>query len=258
MSSAGLRHHRLEELRQDDADRKTGRRVHAPRAAGRRPSSTRIMTSTSTSEGADSYRHRLAGAAEVAIVSGRRWALMHELRGEDEPKLDAILARLCAVRPRAGRGLQARDASQDRDPTAGRQGHRRRCRPAIRTSVAIAADHAVEARPAGLSDRRCRRDRRLHRRETGLPGRRTLTEDQRLLRIWLVLQVDFFAEKWEYRARGWSGAPSRRPRGRQRIHDFAENLNREEYHAYLTRIALAVSAAALALSLGAARPRTRC
>jgi molybdopterin-guanine dinucleotide biosynthesis protein B len=31
---------------------------------------------------------------EVAIVSGRRWALMHELRGEDEPKLDQILARL--------------------------------------------------------------------------------------------------------------------------------------------------------------------
>jgi len=23
---------------------------------------------------------------EVAIVSGRRWALMHELRGEDEPR----------------------------------------------------------------------------------------------------------------------------------------------------------------------------
>ena len=45
-------------------------------------------------EGADSYRHRLAGAAEVAIVSGRRWALMHELRGEHEPKLDEILARL--------------------------------------------------------------------------------------------------------------------------------------------------------------------
>ena len=33
-------------------------------------------------EGADSFRHRQAGASEVAIVSGRRWALMHELRGE--------------------------------------------------------------------------------------------------------------------------------------------------------------------------------
>lgn len=45
-------------------------------------------------EGTDSWRHRAAGASEVAIVSGNRWALMHELRGEDEPPLDAVLARL--------------------------------------------------------------------------------------------------------------------------------------------------------------------
>jgi molybdopterin-guanine dinucleotide biosynthesis protein B len=44
--------------------------------------------------GADSFRHRQAGASEVAVVSGRRWALMHELRGADEPPLDAILSRL--------------------------------------------------------------------------------------------------------------------------------------------------------------------
>ncbi|QPC93036.1 molybdopterin-guanine dinucleotide biosynthesis protein B [Mesorhizobium sp. INR15] len=44
--------------------------------------------------GADSFRHRQAGAMEVAIVSGNRWALMHELRGEDEPVLEAILSRL--------------------------------------------------------------------------------------------------------------------------------------------------------------------
>jgi len=44
--------------------------------------------------GADSYRHREAGASEVALVSGRRWALMHELREEDEPPLEAILDRL--------------------------------------------------------------------------------------------------------------------------------------------------------------------
>ncbi|GLQ77342.1 molybdopterin-guanine dinucleotide biosynthesis protein MobB [Mesorhizobium huakuii] len=44
--------------------------------------------------GADSFRHRQAGATEVAIVSGNRWALMHELRGEDEPPLESILSRL--------------------------------------------------------------------------------------------------------------------------------------------------------------------
>lgn len=44
--------------------------------------------------GADSYRHREAGAGEVAIVSGVRWALMHEMRGEKEPPIEEILARL--------------------------------------------------------------------------------------------------------------------------------------------------------------------
>lgn len=44
--------------------------------------------------GTDSFRHRSAGAAEVAIVSDRRWALMHELHGEAEPPLEQILARL--------------------------------------------------------------------------------------------------------------------------------------------------------------------
>lgn len=44
--------------------------------------------------GADSYRHREAGAGEVAIVSGTRWALMHEMRGEKEPPIEEILARL--------------------------------------------------------------------------------------------------------------------------------------------------------------------
>ncbi|MUZ72030.1 molybdopterin-guanine dinucleotide biosynthesis protein B [Agrobacterium vitis] len=44
--------------------------------------------------GADSYRHRQAGAAEVAIVSGTRFAIMHELRGSPEPSLDDILSRL--------------------------------------------------------------------------------------------------------------------------------------------------------------------
>lgn len=45
-------------------------------------------------QGTDSFRHREAGAGEVAIVSGRRWALMHELADEEEPALGEILARL--------------------------------------------------------------------------------------------------------------------------------------------------------------------
>ena len=44
--------------------------------------------------GTDSFRHRAAGASEVAIVSANRWALMHEARDEAEPALEEILARL--------------------------------------------------------------------------------------------------------------------------------------------------------------------
>jgi molybdopterin-guanine dinucleotide biosynthesis adapter protein len=38
--------------------------------------------------GKDSYRHRHAGAAEVLVTSSRRWVLMHELRGTQEPSFD--------------------------------------------------------------------------------------------------------------------------------------------------------------------------
>ena len=44
--------------------------------------------------GADSFRHREAGAHEVTIVSGTRYAIMHELRGNPEPSFEEILARL--------------------------------------------------------------------------------------------------------------------------------------------------------------------
>lgn len=45
-------------------------------------------------QGTDSYRHREAGAHEVAIVSFNRWAIMHELRETTEPPLDEILSRM--------------------------------------------------------------------------------------------------------------------------------------------------------------------
>ena len=50
--------------------------------------------------GKDSHVHREAGAREVLVASGRRWALMHELRAEaspDAPDLRALLARLSPV-----------------------------------------------------------------------------------------------------------------------------------------------------------------
>ena len=48
-------------------------------------------------EGRDSHRHRVAGATEVMLSSRNRWALMHELRDEDEVPLEALLAKLAPV-----------------------------------------------------------------------------------------------------------------------------------------------------------------
>ncbi|MDX1781801.1 MAG: molybdopterin-guanine dinucleotide biosynthesis protein B [Thalassovita sp.] len=44
--------------------------------------------------GRDSFRHREAGAAEVMLASPNRWALMHELRGDAEPSLADLLAKM--------------------------------------------------------------------------------------------------------------------------------------------------------------------
>jgi len=93
--------------------------------------------------GADSFRHRQAGATEVAIVSDRRWALMHELRNENEPTLDAILARLApsdivlveGYKREAHKKIEARRLeAKDRTPLSASD-------PNI---VAVAADFEVE------------------------------------------------------------------------------------------------------------------
>jgi molybdopterin-guanine dinucleotide biosynthesis protein B len=93
-------------------------------------------------EGTDSFRHRAAGAFEVAIVSSRRWALMHELRDEAEPSLDAVLARLSPCDLVIVEGYKReghpkiesrrRDAKDTTPLSAGDP-----------TIVAIASDHAV-------------------------------------------------------------------------------------------------------------------
>src|ERR1700731_2744016 len=41
--------------------------------------------------GKDSHTHRMAGATEVLVGSANRWAVVHELRGEAEPTLPALL-----------------------------------------------------------------------------------------------------------------------------------------------------------------------
>lgn len=94
-------------------------------------------------EGTDSFRHRAAGASEVAIVAGSRWALMHELRGEEEPSLDEIVARLapCDIVLVEGYKREGHDKievrrleAKDTIPLSPTDAH----------IVAIAADHAVD------------------------------------------------------------------------------------------------------------------
>jgi molybdopterin-guanine dinucleotide biosynthesis protein B len=46
--------------------------------------------------GKDTFRHREAGAQEVLVASGERWALLHELSGP-EPRLPELLARMQPV-----------------------------------------------------------------------------------------------------------------------------------------------------------------
>jgi molybdopterin-guanine dinucleotide biosynthesis adapter protein len=47
--------------------------------------------------GKDSHAHRLAGASEVLVSSGKRFALMHELRDAQEWPLSALLGKLSPV-----------------------------------------------------------------------------------------------------------------------------------------------------------------
>jgi molybdopterin-guanine dinucleotide biosynthesis protein B len=92
--------------------------------------------------GADSFRHREAGAHEVAIVSGTRYAIMHELRGAPEPEFEEIVARLApsdlilieGYKREAMPKIEARRLdAKTREPLAPGDPH----------IVAIAADHPV-------------------------------------------------------------------------------------------------------------------
>jgi molybdopterin-guanine dinucleotide biosynthesis protein B len=47
--------------------------------------------------GKDTWRHREAGAAEVMVVSGDRWALLAEQRDGGEPDVDRLIARMTPV-----------------------------------------------------------------------------------------------------------------------------------------------------------------
>lgn len=93
----------------------------------------------------DSARHRRAGAAQVAIVSSRRWALVHELADAPEPELEEVIARLGPCDLIIVEGYKSapipkievrRTAAFSRDTLADKD-------PNI---IAVVADHAVDGR----------------------------------------------------------------------------------------------------------------
>lgn len=47
--------------------------------------------------GRDSFRHREAGAREVVLATPVRWAILHELRGDEEPQLGDLISHLSPV-----------------------------------------------------------------------------------------------------------------------------------------------------------------
>ena len=92
--------------------------------------------------GTDSFRHRAAGATEVAIVSGARWALMHELRDEDEPRLADVLARMAPVDLILVEGYK-REAHFKIEVRRREAARREPLAPQDPMIVAVAADHEV-------------------------------------------------------------------------------------------------------------------
>jgi len=91
----------------------------------------------------DSARHRRAGATQVAIVSGKRWAMVRELEGEPEPTLPEVIAwlRPCDLVVVEGYKEAAipkietrRSQAHGREPLADRDPH----------VIAIASDHPCD------------------------------------------------------------------------------------------------------------------
>ena len=91
--------------------------------------------------GRDSYCHRDAGARQVLLASRNRWALMHELRDEDEPSLGDLLKQLSPVDLVLIEGYK-----RDRHPKI--EAHRKETgqpliAPEDETIVAVASDASV-------------------------------------------------------------------------------------------------------------------
>jgi molybdopterin-guanine dinucleotide biosynthesis adapter protein len=102
-------------------------------------------------EGRDSFRHRRAGASEVAVVSQSRWAIIHESRDDSEPSLHDVLSMLSPCDLVIVEGykrdshdkIEVRNLALDHPKLAGDD-------PTI---IAIAVDGAIAGAPVPVFDR---------------------------------------------------------------------------------------------------------
>lgn len=92
----------------------------------------------------DSARHRRAGAGEVAVIGGKRWAIIHELREEPEPSLAEILSWLSPADLVLVEGYKSA-AIPKIEARRQVQQDKRRLAPHDPHIVAIAADHETDA-----------------------------------------------------------------------------------------------------------------
>lgn len=102
-------------------------------------------------KGRDSYRHRKAGAREVAVISRNQWAIIRDMNEKPEPLLADILARLhpCDLVIVEGYKrdthpkIEARNVELDHPELAGED----------KTVIAIAASGPIEDAPVPVFSR---------------------------------------------------------------------------------------------------------
>jgi molybdopterin-guanine dinucleotide biosynthesis adapter protein len=91
----------------------------------------------------DSARHRRAGAGEVVVVGGKRWAMMHELKDEPEPNLDEIFTWLSPSDLVIVEGYKTANIPKI-EARRSTQQDRRFLAPKDPTIIAIASDHETD------------------------------------------------------------------------------------------------------------------
>ena len=115
--------------------------------------------------GKDSHTHRAAGATEVLVSSANRFALMHELRGQPELALGALLEKLSPVdlvlvegfkrethpklevyRAAVGKPLLAAGRSEHRRDRERRAASRRACR-SCRSTISMRSRTSWSRKP---------------------------------------------------------------------------------------------------------------